>query len=67
MSGEIAAQGVQFPAGDIHVIGSIRKIEPGKLPFQFRGMVRADTRLAACFEKALQSFMPEALNHGLIV
>jgi hypothetical protein len=63
-SGQIAAQGMMPPTGNIHFLGRFRDIRRGKPEAELLGVVRFDYRLGACLEETFQPFVLEALDHA---
>src|ERR1039458_1243305 len=55
-----AAQGMQPPAGRVHVLRGSGVVQRGQLQFQFVGMMRLDFRLRSCVEEPLDTLVPEA-------
>jgi hypothetical protein len=55
---------VQLPAGDIHTLFVLCRMQQRKLPAQFGRMSRLNTRLAPGQKKLFQTRVPERLNHA---
>lgn len=58
---------MKFPAWGVHIQWGGCVIKTGKLQSKPGGMAGQDSRLGTGFEKSLNSLMPKALNHALIV
>lgn len=67
MAGQIAAQRVQAPAGQVHVVGGLGKIKAQQLPIELSRVFRFDAGLAARVEEGFQAFVLERFNHAAIV
>jgi len=60
---KLAVQGVQPPAGCVHVLRGLGIVQRKKLLPKPLGMVRLDFCLGACPEELLDTLVPEALYH----
>jgi hypothetical protein len=59
----IAAQGMQPPAGRVHVLLGFGVVQRSQLQAQFVRMLRLNLRFRSGFEELLDTLMPEALDH----
>jgi len=66
MPDQFADQGMQLPAGEVHVRCAAGFVQTPQLPLEFGRMAGLYARLAACLEERLQPFVPECFNHGLL-
>jgi hypothetical protein len=66
-AGPFALQWMQSPIPSIHVLRFARMFQRCKLKSQTACMLGTDAALIAGAEKFLQAFVPESLNHQLIV
>lgn len=64
MASEIAGQGVQFPAGRVHIIRTGGGIESGQQDAQLGGVHRLNIGFQTRVEKLPQTFVQETLDHG---
>lgn len=63
LPGKFAAEDMQPPSRQIHVVGFSRNIQSRQLPTEFGRMVRLNSGPAAGFEKRLQPLVPEGFDH----
>jgi hypothetical protein len=60
---QIAAQGMQPPAGRVHVLRGFGIVQRGQLQFQLVRMMGLDFRFRSRFEEPLDTLVPEAFDH----
>ena len=60
---QVALQRMQAPARQVHVLGSLRRVQARQLAGQFRRVVRLNADLAPRLEEGLKPFVLETLNH----
>ena len=60
---QVTVQWVQLPGSRREILGPCRLIKSSQLQARPGRMNRLNTTLASRFEKALQSFVPEAVDH----
>jgi len=65
MAFERSPEGMQLPAGSVHVFRAACVVKSKKLDAEPLGMIRLNSRFRAGQEKPLDAFMPEAPNHGV--
>ena len=54
---------MQLPAWGVHILGCSRVVQGKKLATQSLRVLRLDAGLGAGAEEALDTFVPEALDH----
>ncbi len=59
MTLKATVQGMQTPAGQVHVLGRLGTVQTSQLPGQLGRMGGLYACLAATFENGLQSLVPE--------
>ena len=60
---QIAVQGMQPPAGCVHVLLGFSVVQRKKLQLQLIRVLWLNFRLRPCFEELLDTLMSEALYH----